>query len=106
MKIKVKEITEGCMPEIIDKGDWIDLRSAEDINFIAPQSSNRKRKYVNGTQVSFRNIKSDLKLIRLGVAMKLPKGFEAVILPRSSTPFRFGIICANSQGVIDGKTIL
>lgn len=103
MKIKIKEITEGCMPEIIDKGDWIDLRAAETVTFIAPQSSNRKRRYIDGVQVSFRDIASDLKLIKLGVAMKLPKGFEAVVLPRSSTPIRFGIICVNSQGVIDNS---
>ena len=33
--------------------------------------------------------------------MQLPKGFEAVLLPRSSTYIKFGIIAGNSEGVID-----
>ena len=42
-------------------------------------------------------------MISLGVAMKLPKGFEVVVLPRSSTYKKWGIILANSQGVIDNS---
>ncbi len=62
-------------------GDWIDLRSAEDVE-------------IN---------KGDYALIRLGVGMILPDGYEAHILPRSSTPSKFGIMCANSMGVIDNS---
>ena len=32
LKIKVKVLTEGCMPTIIEKGDWIDLKSAKDMD--------------------------------------------------------------------------
>ena len=35
--------------------------------------------------------------------MKLPKGFEAVVLPRSSTYKNFGIIQTNHMGVIDNS---
>lgn len=63
----------------IDKGDWIDLRSAETVELKA----------------------GEFKLIPLGVAMELPKGYEAHVVPRSSTYKNFGIIQTNHQAVID-----
>lgn len=82
MKIKVKYFD----PEIehlqkISKGDWIDLRSAEDVDLKA----------------------GEYKLIRLGVGMILPEGYEAIVAPRSSTPSKFGVILSNSIGVIDNS---
>lgn len=62
-----------------EKSEWIDLRSAEDVILKA----------------------GDFKLINLGVCMKLPNGYEAHIVPRSSTFKKFGIIQTNHQGVID-----
>lgn len=85
LKIKVKELTEGCMPNIIEKGDWIDLICAEDMKL----------------NITTLEDNPDVKYIHLGVAIQLPKGFEAIVAPRSSTPNRFGIMCANSFGVID-----
>lgn len=85
LKIKVKELTKGCMPNIIEKGDWIDLICAEDMKL----------------NITTLEDNPDVKYIPLGVAMQLPKGFEAIVAPRSSTPSRFGIMCANSFGVID-----
>ena len=81
MKLKIKtKLHDGQLSlEVIDKGEWIDLRASE--------------------QVTYK--KGDLVKIDLGMAMKLPKGFEAVINPRSSTPKNFGLIQANCQGVID-----
>lgn len=79
LKIKVKLFGDQVLPEIIDKGDYIDLRAAEDYNLLAGQ----------------------YKLLRLGVAMELPKGFEAHVIPRSSTFKNFGILLANSEGLID-----
>lgn len=67
--------------EKIDVGDWIDLRAAEDVTL-------RPGEY---------------KLIRLGVGMILPDGYEAHVVPRSSTYKNFGIIQANSFGVIDNS---
>ena len=64
---------------IAGKSDWIDLRAAEDVVLK----------------------KGEFRLIRLGVAMRLPEGFEAHIVPRSSTFKNFGIIQTNHQGVID-----
>lgn len=65
----------------ISVGDWIDLRSAETV-FLE---------------------KGEYALIRLGVGMILPAGYEAHVLPRSSTPSKFGIVCANSMGIIDNS---
>lgn len=65
----------------ISKGDWIDLRSAETVVIQA----------------------GHYHLIPLGVGMILPDGYEAHVLPRSSTPSKFGIIMANSMGVIDNS---
>ena len=78
--IKIKYFTnEIDKIEKIDKGDWIDLRAAETIEMKA----------------------GDFKLIKLGVAMQLPEGYEAHIVPRSSTYKNFGIIQTNHQAVID-----
>jgi dUTP pyrophosphatase len=85
LKIKVKELTEGCMPSIIQNGDWIDLVCAEDMKL----------------NITTLEDNPDVKYIPLGIAMQLPKGFEAIVAPRSSTPNKFGIMCANSFGVID-----
>ena len=63
----------------IDKGDWIDLRAAKPVSLKAGEG----------------------KLIPLGVAMQLPEGYEAHIVPRSSTYKNFGIIQTNHQAVID-----
>ena len=80
MKIKIKYF-DPELEEIskIPQGDWIDLRAAETVNMK----------------------KGEFKLIRLGVGMILPEGYEAHVLPRSSTCKNFGIILSNSQGIID-----
>ena len=102
LKIKVKRLnTFFDLPEIIDKGDWVDLRASENVIMHAPQAGTLKRHKVDGKEVSHRDVEFDFKLIPLGVAMKFPKGLEAILLPRSSTYKKFGIIQANSMGVID-----
>ena len=78
--IKIKYINSPHL-EKTDKGDWIDLYVAEDITFKP----------------------LDFKLIPLGVAMKLPDGYEAITAPRSSTFKRYGLIQTNSIGVIDSS---
>ena len=85
LKIKIKyfdKMLQAITPiEKITVGDWIDLRSAVTVELKA----------------------GEYKLIRLGVGMILPDGYEAHVLPRSSTPSKFGIILANSMGVIDNS---
>ncbi len=79
--IKIKYLSDDIerLDYIDGKSDWIDLRSAEDVELK----------------------KGEFKLIHLGVAMELPEGYEAHIVPRSSTFKNFGIIQTNHQGVID-----
>lgn len=92
----IEEILEALSPDYIfglsilggdpfepenSVGDWIDLRAAERVEMK----------------------KGDYYLIRLGVGMILPAGYEALVLPRSSTPNKFGIMLANSCGVIDNS---
>lgn len=79
--IKIKYHNDIRPLEILDNGDWIDLRAAEDVNLE----------------------KGDFRLISLGVSMKLPEGYEAHIVPRSSTFKHWGIIQANHIGVIDNS---
>lgn len=81
--IKIKYFTDKIdkLTYIDGKSDWIDLRAAEDITLK----------------------KGEFKLIPLGIAMELPKGYEAHVVPRSSTFKNFGIIQTNHQGVIDGS---
>lgn len=101
LKIKVKVLTEGCMPEISEKGDWIDLRSAVNITIPAPQADVLKRETIDGERVSHRNVDIPVYHIPLGVAMQLPQGFEAVIDSRSSGPKRLGLFIPNGQGIVD-----
>lgn len=102
LKIKVKRLNKNIdLPEVIDRGDFIDLRAAEEVAMHAPQAGVLKRHKVNGVEYSHRDVEFDSKLIPLGVAMQLPKGFIAVPVPRSSTYKEYGITQANSIGVID-----
>lgn len=102
LKIKVKLFDGQVMPEITEKGDWIDLRSNVDVEMLKPQAGVQKKKVKNGEVVyRYRNVNVNNTLIPLGVAMELPKGFEAQVLPRSSTYNKFGITLANSKGIID-----
>lgn len=67
------------------KSDWIDLRAAEEVHLAA----------------------GEFRLISMGISMRLPNGYEALVVPRSSTFRNFGILQVNSVGVIDesyGKT--
>ena len=80
-KIIIKYFTDKIdrLTYIDGKSDWIDLRAAEDVTLKA----------------------GEFKLIPLGVAMKLPKGYEAHIVPRSSTYKNFGVIQTNHCGIVD-----
>jgi dUTP pyrophosphatase len=82
-----KTITVQYLDETVNrltvnkKGDWIDLYAAETVTLQ----------------------KGEQKLIHLGVAMKLPDGYEAHLVPRSSTYKKWGIIQANHVGIIDNS---
>lgn len=104
LNVKVKRINKNIeLPQVINKGEWCDLRAAEKVTLIAPQSGTLKRYKADGIDFSRRDVYFDNKLINLGIAMKLPKGFEAYIIPRSGTYDKFGIIQANHIGLIDNS---
>lgn len=81
MQIKIKYHSKEIdkITNIESKSDWFDLRSAENISLK----------------------KGDFKLISLGISMELPEGYEAYVIPRSSTYKTFGIIQTNHIGLID-----
>ncbi len=81
-KIKIKYFDKEIdKVEKISKGDWIDLRSAETVHLK----------------------KGEFRLIPLGVGMKLPEGYEANIVPRSSTYKNFKVLQTNCFAVIDNS---
>ena len=81
MHIEIRYLSDRIerLRYIDGKSDWIDLRAAEEIEMKA----------------------GEFRLIPLGVAMRLPAGYEAHIVPRSSTFKNFGIIQTNHMGVVD-----
>lgn len=85
MKIEIKYFDKDIdkIKFIGDKGksDWIDLRAAETVKLK----------------------KGDFYLIPLGIGMKLPEGYEAHVVPRSSTYKNFGIMQTNPHAVIDNS---
>lgn len=94
MKIKVKLFNPRCKFESIKKGEWIDLKSAEEYITEAPIAKRARKD-------SERDVIFKYHMIPLGIGMKLPKGFEAIIAPRSSTFKNFGTVQCNSLGIID-----
>ena len=81
MNIKIKYHSKEIdkITNIEGKSDWFDLRSAENISLK----------------------QGEFKLISLGISMQLPEGYEAYVIPRSSTYKTFGIIQTNHLGLID-----
>lgn len=82
-RIRIKYLNDQIerLTYIDGKSDWIDLRAAESVELK----------------------KGDFALIPFGIAMELPKGYEAHIVPRSSTFQKFGILQTNSCGIIDNS---
>ena len=81
LTIKIKYFNDNIerLRYIDGKSDWIDLRAAERVELRA----------------------GEFRLIPLGIAMELPKGYEAHIVPRSSTFKQFGILPTNHCGIVD-----
>lgn len=105
MTIKVLEKAPGCFPVQFEQGDWYDLCLAENITLKAPEANKMhiRGKDKNNTGVRTREVTFNSTLARLGVAMEIPEGYEAVVIPRSSTFKKYGIIQSNSMGLIDAS---
>lgn len=82
LQVDVRYFHKG-VPRIkpLVNGDWIDLALPDSVSLFA----------------------GDFRLLPLGVAMRLPKGYEALVAPRSSTFVKYGLMQANSLGVIDNS---
>lgn len=80
-EIQIKYFTDDMeeLCYVAGKSDWIDLQAAQEVTLKA----------------------GEFRLIPLGVAIALPKGYEAHIVPRSSTFKNYGILQTNSMGVVD-----
>ena len=80
LKVKyfVEDLEELCC---VPGSDWVDLRASEDLTLKA----------------------GEFRLIPLGIAVALPEGYEAHVVPRSSTFKNYGLLQANSMGVVDGS---
>lgn len=80
--LKIKYFDPELTPvQEIAVGDWIDLRCAEEVTLN----------------------KGDFKLIPLGVAMELPKGYEAWLTSRSSLCKTYGVFHCDDMGIIDSS---
>lgn len=77
--MELKILYHGDVKPITKHGDWYDLATADEV----------------------RMNRDEFKLISLGVSIELPKGYEAIVAPRSSTFKNYGIMMANSIGIID-----
>jgi dUTP pyrophosphatase len=79
IKVKYKENS----PELTqtDKGGCIDLYNYNDLTL--------KR--------------GEFGFIDFGIAIELPQGYDAIILPRSSTFKKYGLLLTNSAGYIDNS---
>lgn len=82
LQLKVKYFnSEIDKLQKVNVGDWIDLRASQTVELK----------------------QGEYKLIPLGIGIKLPHGYEANIVPRSSTFKNFGVLQTNSFGVIDNS---
>ena len=77
IKYHVKELEKLCY--IDGKSDWIDLRVAENVSMK----------------------QGEYRLISMGISVEIPKGYEMLIVPRSSAYKNFGILQTNAMGVVD-----
>lgn len=100
MEIKIKYFSDDYPRlEKIEEGDWVDLR----VNSFVNHEMNTGVEWEINSQDTLSYKTGDVIKIGLGIAMELPKGYEALVSPRSSTFKHWKIIQTNSTGVIDNS---
>lgn len=77
--IRIRYLRDVSRVERLAVGDWIDLRAGCSVDA-------KQGEYI---------------AIPLGVAIELPRGYEAIVIPRSSTFKKYRMLLANSVGLID-----
>lgn len=85
-------VDKDIAPVINDNGEWFDLVVAENVDFQAPHNA-----------YNTRITQYDTKKVSLGIAMALPKEFEAIVVPRSSLYHKKALTLVNSIGIIDSS---
>ena len=85
IQIPVKLYNGQKLPIITEEGDWFDIAVQGPIELKGPIAHTAKRSRAKGEDISTRNVEFFPQALSLNMAMQLPEGFEAVVLPRSST---------------------
>lgn len=87
--------------EVTEKGDCIDLRVSK--VYCMKSHSGLPMKDKEEVEFPYHYHNDDVLFFKLGVGMKLPKGYKANVYPRSSTFKNYGFILTNSVGIIDNS---
>lgn len=109
MEIKIKYFNQDYPRlEKISQGDWIDLRvdnikEWESERFILIGKDKEKLASLPMLESLVKYKKGDIIKFGLGVAMELPDGYEAHIVPRSSMFKNTGFLLTNGMGIIDNS---
>ena len=101
MTVKILEKTPGCSPLIFANGDWFDLCIAKEVNLKGPHAKTLHHKTREGMNEKFRDVIFDTEIIPLGICVEVPKGYECVVVPRSSLFKDWGLLQTNHCGIID-----
>jgi dUTP pyrophosphatase len=80
-RIKIKKHHPDVVFKNIPNGDWQDLSIVEEAVLT----------------------EGDFKFLSFGFSAQLPSGYEAHILPRSSTFKKYGILLVNGMGIVDNS---
>jgi dUTP pyrophosphatase len=99
MKIKIKYHDKDLTKlEKIEKGNWVDLR----VSRIRYKIGNLWKEW-DLKEKDYCYVQGQDMMFDLGISMQLPDGYEAVVVPRSSTYKNYKVVQTNSMGVIDNS---
>ena len=102
-QVKIKKIRENSALPIKNNGNWYDLQTSA---MICMQQHNIDWKWCDVNKVTDGFVKvrpGDTLVCYLGIACDMGEGYEAHLLPRSSTYLKYGLLLGNSMGLIDSE---